>query len=72
VHGPTVFASRLALEMLRNPPVIAIAMRTDSVICHHWDYMQENLVHLARRRGIAFETASAVADRFEREVAQPA
>jgi hypothetical protein len=72
VHAPTVFASRLALEMLRNPPVIAIAMRTDSVICHHWDYMQENLIHLARRRGIAFETASAVADRFEREVAQPA
>jgi hypothetical protein len=72
VHGPTVFASRLALEMFRNPPAIAIAMRTDSVICHHWGYMQENLVHLAARRGVLFETASAAADRFEREVALPA
>ncbi len=72
IHGPGVFASRLTLEMLRNPAVIAIAIRTDSVIRHHWDYIQENLLHLAQRRGIAFETASAVADRFEHEAALPA
>jgi hypothetical protein len=69
VHAPSVFASRLALEFLRNPPVVAIAMRSDAPICHYWEPMQENLVHLAERRGVVFETASAAAARFEREVA---
>jgi hypothetical protein len=71
-HAPSVFASRLALELLRNPPVVAIAVRSDAAVCHYWEPMQENLVHLAQRRGVAFETATAVADRFEREVALPA
>ena len=71
-HAPAVFASRLALEFLRKPPVVAVAVRSDSAICHQWGYMQENLMHLARRRGAVFETASAAADRFAPEMALPA
>jgi len=59
----SVFAPRLAAELLRGPPVIAVAIRTDSVLCHDWDQIQENLLHLAERRGMVFETAGAVAER---------
>jgi len=51
---------------------VAVAMRTDSVICHEWDAIQKNLVHLAERREVRFETASAVAERFQPEGALPA
>src|SRR3954447_9139674 len=71
-HAPGVFASRLALELFRNPPVVALALRSDAAICHYWEPMQENLVHIAERRGVVFETASAAAARFEPEVAVPA
>jgi hypothetical protein len=65
VQAFSVFAPRLAVELLRRPPAIAVAMRSDSVLSHEWDQIQRNLVHLARRRGAVFETASAVAERWE-------
>jgi hypothetical protein len=73
IQAFNVFAPRLAVELLRRPPVIAVAMRSDSVICHEWDQIQRNLVHLAGRRGVVFETASAVAERWEqpRDPARP-
>lgn len=63
-----VFRVRLATELLlRTPPVIALAVRSSAALQDDWDTLGRNLEHLARRRPLAFITASAAAERLERD-----
>jgi hypothetical protein len=63
----SVFKARLAAELLlRTPPVIALAVRSDAALRDDWDTLGTNLEHLARRRGLVFTTASAAAERLDR------
>jgi hypothetical protein len=58
------FVSRLAFELLRNPPpVLALVLRSDAAL-GSWDLVAANLEHLARHRGMRFVTASAAAERL--------
>ncbi len=58
------FVSRLAFELLREPPpVLAFVVRTDAAL-DAWDVIARNLEHLARHRGARFVTATAAAARF--------
>jgi hypothetical protein len=60
-----VFAQRLAMEMMRDPPpVVAIVVRSDAALAPRWDAFAANLEHLARHRGMPFVTASAAAERI--------
>ena len=55
------FAPRLAAGLLTGPPVLAIAVRTDTALMS-WETIAANLEHLARHRGARFITASAAAE----------
>jgi hypothetical protein len=51
------FAPRLALGLLRPPPALAIAVRSDAGTSA-WETVESNLEHLARHRGVRFMTVS--------------
>lgn len=58
------FVSRLAFEMLREPPpALALALRSDAGL-DSWDLVVRNLEHLAKHRRIRFVTASAAGKRL--------
>ena len=58
------FVSRLAFELLREPPpVLPFVLRTDAAL-NAWHLVERNLEHLARHRGVRFVTASAAAASF--------
>ncbi len=58
------FVSRLALEMLREPPpVLALVLRSDAAL-GSWELVERNLDHLARHRRVRFRTASDAAERL--------
>lgn len=53
------FIPRLEFELLRGPPLLNFAVRSDAALEHRWDALARNLEHLARHRGIRFVTATA-------------
>jgi hypothetical protein len=61
---PNRFGERLAVELLVNPPpIVAIAVRSDSAISSEsWGMITERLEHLARFRRMVFVTATGAAE----------
>jgi hypothetical protein len=58
------FVSRLAFELVLDPPpVLAFVLRSD-VALHAWDRVERNLEHLAKHHRVRFVTASEAAARF--------
>jgi hypothetical protein len=66
-EGLKSFGQRLAAELLRKPPIIAAAVRSDAAIAPppHWAKVTEYLEHLAGYRQMEFTTASKAADRLD-------
>jgi len=60
------FEKRVALELLRKLPVVALAIRTSSALrSEAWDMITERLTDIARYPQMEFVTASEAADRHE-------
>jgi hypothetical protein len=57
------FAARLAAGLVAAPPVVAIAVRTDTARTF-WRTITANLEHLARHRGARFISVSSAAEHF--------
>lgn len=60
---PWRFIARLSLQMLREPPRVAVlSVRSDSRLDAGWEALSSNLEHLARHRRSRFVTASAAVE----------
>jgi hypothetical protein len=61
----------LAAELLRKPPIVAVAVRSSSAVNpEEWDVIEKNLEHLAHHRQMVFVTASEATDRYKRRTAE--
>lgn len=59
--------------LLHSPPVVAVAVRSDSALySESWDLITERFDLLSRHRQMAFMTASEAAAHYERGRAAPA
>jgi hypothetical protein len=59
----------LAAELLRRPPIVAVAVRSHSALEPVWDIIEKNLEHLAHHHQLVFTTASEATDRYKRRTA---
>jgi hypothetical protein len=69
--SPRRFLPRLEVELLRGPPVLAFAVRSDVALGPRWDAFASNLEHLARHRGTAFVTATAAVEHLDKSTGTP-
>jgi len=80
-EGLEWFGPRVAAELLRKPPIVALAVRSSSAppaerspstieAQAHWDTLTARLEHLGRHRRMVFTTASEARDRYEGHRAQ--
>jgi hypothetical protein len=55
----------LVVELLRRPPVLALAMRTSSALEPEWSIVATNLERLAQQKRLIFMTATEAAQDYE-------
>jgi hypothetical protein len=61
------FQHRIALELLRKLPIVALAVRSSSALSSEaWTMITERLTDIARYPQMEFTTASEAVDRYER------